>query len=39
MFNRSKLCLKIMVPIDVEYPRTSKAVIENAADIAKLSNA
>ena len=30
---------KILVPIDVEYPRTSKAVYENAAEIAKLSNA
>lgn len=30
---------KILVPIDVEYPRTSKAVYENAANIAKLSNA
>ncbi len=30
---------KILVPIDVEYPRTSKAVYENAADIAKLSGA
>lgn len=30
---------KILVPIDVEYPRTSKAVYENAADIARLSGA
>ncbi len=30
---------KILVPIDVEYPRTSKAVYDNAADIAKLSGA
>ncbi len=30
---------KIFVPIDVEYPRTSKAVYDNAADIAKLSGA
>ena len=30
---------KILVPIDVEYPRTSKAVYDNAEDIAKLSNA
>ncbi len=30
---------KILVPIDVEYPRTSKAVFDNAADIAKLSGA
>ncbi|MCK5097607.1 MAG: universal stress protein [Desulfobacteraceae bacterium] len=30
---------KILVPIDVEYPRTSKAVYDNAADIAKLSSA
>ena len=30
---------KILVPIDVEYPRTSKAVYDNAADIAKLSDA
>ncbi len=30
---------KILVPIDVEYPRTSKAVYDNAADIARLSNA
>ncbi len=28
---------KILVPIDVEYPRTSKAVYDNAADIARLS--
>lgn len=30
---------KILVPIDVEYPRTSKAVYDNAADIAGLSGA
>lgn len=30
---------KILVPIDVEYPRTSKAVYENAADIARLMGA
>lgn len=30
---------KILVPIDVEYPRTSKAVYDNAADIARLMNA
>jgi len=30
---------KILVPIDVEYPRTSKAVYDNAADIARLSGA
>ncbi len=30
---------KILVPIDVDYPRTSKAVYDNAADIAKLSGA
>jgi len=30
---------KILVPIDVEYPRTSKAVYNNAADIAGLSGA
>ena len=30
---------KILVPIDVEYPKTSKAVFDNASDIAKLSNA
>lgn len=30
---------KILVPIDVEYPKTSKAVFDNAADIARLSNA
>ncbi len=30
---------KIVVPIDVEYPRTSKAVYHKAAEIAKLSNA
>lgn len=30
---------KILVPIDVEYPRTSKAVYDNAALIAKQSNA
>ncbi|MCK5313277.1 MAG: universal stress protein, partial [Desulfobacteraceae bacterium] len=30
---------KILVPIDVDYPKTSKAVYDNAADIAKLSGA
>ena len=30
---------KILVPIDVEYPRTSKAVYDNAAEIASFSNA
>ncbi len=30
---------KILVPIDVEYPRTSKAVYDNAAQIAELMNA
>jgi len=30
---------KILVPIDVEYPKTSKAVYDNAADIARLSGA
>ena len=30
---------KILVPIDVEYPKTSKAVYDNAADIARLSSA
>ncbi len=30
---------KILVPIDVEYPRISKAVYDNAADIARLSGA
>ncbi len=30
---------KILVPIDVDYPRTSKAVYQNAAEIARLSNA
>ncbi len=30
---------KIVVPIDVDYPKTSKAVYDNAADIAKLSKA
>ncbi len=30
---------KILVPIDVDYPKTSKAVYENAADIARLSGA
>ena len=30
---------KILVPIDVEYPGISKAVYDNAADIAKLSGA
>lgn len=30
---------KIVVPIDVDYPGTSKAVFDNAADIAKLSGA
>ncbi|MCK5541646.1 MAG: universal stress protein [Desulfobacterales bacterium] len=29
---------KILVPIDVDYPKTSKTVYDNAADIAKLSN-
>jgi nucleotide-binding universal stress UspA family protein len=28
---------KILVPIDVDYPNTSKAVYDNAADLAKLS--
>ncbi|WP_299979635.1 universal stress protein [Desulfobacula sp.] len=30
---------KILVPIDVDYPKTSKAVYDNAADIARLSGA
>lgn len=30
---------KILVPIDVEYPRTSKSVYDNAADIARLMDA
>ncbi len=30
---------KILVPIDVDYPKTSKAVYDNAADIAKMSGA
>jgi len=30
---------KILVPIDVDYPKTSRAVYDNAADIAKLSGA
>ncbi len=30
---------KILVPIDVDYPKTSKAVYDNAADIAVLSGA
>jgi nucleotide-binding universal stress UspA family protein len=30
---------KILVPIDVDYPKTAAAVYKNAADIAKLSNA
>jgi len=30
---------RILVPIDVEYPKISKAVYDNAADIAKLSGA
>ncbi len=30
---------KILVPIDVEYPKTSKAVYENASDIAGFSGA
>lgn len=30
---------RILVPIDVEYPRTSKAVYDNAAEIASFSNA
>lgn len=30
---------KILVPIDVDYPNTSKAVYDNAADIAGLSGA
>jgi universal stress protein F len=35
----SPMFKKILVPIDVEYPKTSKAVYDNAADIAKLSGA
>ncbi len=30
---------KILVPIDIDYPRTSKAVYDNAADLASLSGA
>ena len=30
---------KILVPIDVDYPKISKAVYDNASDIAKLSGA
>jgi len=30
---------KILVPIDVDYPKTAAAVFKNAAAIAKLSNA
>ncbi len=30
---------KILVPIDVDYPNTSKAVYDNASDIAKMSGA
>ena len=30
---------KILVPIDVDYPRTSKAVYDCAAEIARFSNA
>ena len=30
---------KILVPIDIDYPRTSKAVYDNAAELASQSNA
>ncbi|WP_022668480.1 universal stress protein [Desulfospira joergensenii] len=30
---------KILVPIDIDYPGTSKAVYDNAAELASLSNA
>lgn len=30
---------KILVPIDIDYPRTSKAVYDNAAELASLSGA
>jgi universal stress protein F len=30
---------KILVPIDIDYPRTSKAVYDNAAELACQSNA
>ena len=30
---------KILVPVDIDYPRTSKAVFENALELASLSGA
>ena len=30
---------KILVPVDIDYPRTSKAVYDNAAELASLSGA
>lgn len=30
---------KILVPVDIDYPRTSKAVYDNAAELAALSDA
>lgn len=30
---------KILVPVDIDYPRTSKAVFENAMELASLSGA
>ena len=30
---------RILVPIDIDYPRTSKAVYDNAAELASLSGA
>ena len=30
---------KILVPIDIDYPKTSKAVYDNAALLASLSDA
>lgn len=30
---------KILIPIDIDYPKTSKAVYDNAAQLASLSNA
>jgi len=30
---------KILVPVDIDYPKTSKAVYDNAAELASLSGA
>lgn len=30
---------KILVPVDIDYPRTSKAVYDNAVELASLGNA